>query len=1113
MSTTSPSSEPRDTDSLLEHAGFVRGLARALVCDAAVADDVAQETLLAAIEARAASGRFHGSSLRAWLTGVVKNLVRQLHRGETRRLRRERDTRPRDVEPAAAEAVARLDLIEHLVAAVRALDEPYRTVVLARFFEGRSANEIALAQGVPLETVRTRLKRAIERLRGALDHSATEDSRERRDWVALLLPFTGLPAEVAAHATAALAAPTVGAVVATAKAKTLLAAAIVALLASGAWMWHIHATPRPRHVHSDVRVADASALMAPLAAATTTVQRQPESTNGTAPEDPLATFVVRGKLLLGTTSKPWPRGAVRAQVWPGYEIAGPPALEAVVTSDDSGEFVWRLRPPQETAWIRLAAEIPHARGSSAEQLLVPGDPAPEDLALSVYPFDRRVFGHVRDVRGEPIADAQITAYGLPPIDCDEAGAFETEIATTARGDALVATAPGFAASRVEVRADTDEDPIVQDFVLGPGASLIGTVTDEQGRPLAGVVVQEHSRYEETATTSAEGRFRLEHLKPDVDQNADAFRADRVRVSKKLTLVPGENRCDFVLPRGVPVSGVVLMPDGAPARGTRLCLGFITAIAREHGEFALPAVPPGEHRLVAERRGCAAFEQAVRVEAGAESVNGLVLRLVAPHFLAGRVTDEDDQPIEGALVSLRSGNEDIGETPRTDADGHFRVDGLPDRPLDLWIDCGGYLRSIVNAVEIDRADARFELVRAGCAAGRVVDGETGAPISRFRIRFLGPINPRGSYADYSWYERGHPFHAEDGRFDTGDEQIEPGTELDLEVTGEGYAPTIERKVEFAVDSDPDDLVIRLYHGATVEGVVLDEHDRHPIADASVKLVTDATPIEDHGRPLATPRPTATTDANGHFRLESLPRGVARLLVDDSEHAAAWTAPFEIPSSGAAPRQEILAAAAAAIEGLVLDGRGAPLVNPWIMIDRIGCDGHRESRSTTTDAAGRFRVERLPAGRWQVCVTSPSKGEWPQPFARWVELNPGDHASFTMPPGSAVVSGRLLCDGKLPESVKVEATRFDPATFGERMIEVMVDGKAVRGRGSAPEMVDRVQIFATSDTYELAGLDDGRWTVTAQAFERASGTRWSAKTEITVEGGAATMLDLQLAATTR
>ena len=59
-------------------------------------------------------------------------------------------------------------LQRELVDIVTGLDEPYRTTVLLRYIHGLEPRELALRQGVPLETVRTRLKRGLERsARGA----------------------------------------------------------------------------------------------------------------------------------------------------------------------------------------------------------------------------------------------------------------------------------------------------------------------------------------------------------------------------------------------------------------------------------------------------------------------------------------------------------------------------------------------------------------------------------------------------------------------------------------------------------------------------------------------------------------------------------------------------------------------------------------------------------------------------------------------------------------------------------------------------------------------------------------------------------------------------------
>jgi RNA polymerase sigma-70 factor (ECF subfamily) len=75
-------------------------------------------------------------------------------------------------DPAAASLVA--EQAAELRQAVQALDDPYREVVLMRFFADLSLDEIAVATGRPLPTVKTHLRRGLLRLRSAAAHLGTE---------------------------------------------------------------------------------------------------------------------------------------------------------------------------------------------------------------------------------------------------------------------------------------------------------------------------------------------------------------------------------------------------------------------------------------------------------------------------------------------------------------------------------------------------------------------------------------------------------------------------------------------------------------------------------------------------------------------------------------------------------------------------------------------------------------------------------------------------------------------------------------------------------------------------------------------------------------------------
>lgn len=172
---------------LSSHLEFVRRLARVLVRDEQVAEDVVQETMLAAIRSRPNPS----SGLRVWLKSVLRRRVLLHFRTEQRRSAREA-LRIRDAgEDAAVQqdqsalAAANLDRTSLVGNAVASLKDPYRTVVILRYFEGLPPKAIATRLNRPIDTVNTQLQRGIQRLRAILDERHGGD---RRAWVCAILP-------------------------------------------------------------------------------------------------------------------------------------------------------------------------------------------------------------------------------------------------------------------------------------------------------------------------------------------------------------------------------------------------------------------------------------------------------------------------------------------------------------------------------------------------------------------------------------------------------------------------------------------------------------------------------------------------------------------------------------------------------------------------------------------------------------------------------------------------------------------------------------------------------------------------------------------------------------
>jgi RNA polymerase sigma factor (sigma-70 family) len=134
---------------------------------AADAEEAAQDAF---VKAHAALGRFReGAPLRPWLLKIVANEARNRRRSAGRRealvLRAGEERRPGDAVPSPEAALLDRERSEVLLAALNELREEHRTVIAMRYFLDLSEEEMAAALGCRRGTVKSRLSRALERLR------------------------------------------------------------------------------------------------------------------------------------------------------------------------------------------------------------------------------------------------------------------------------------------------------------------------------------------------------------------------------------------------------------------------------------------------------------------------------------------------------------------------------------------------------------------------------------------------------------------------------------------------------------------------------------------------------------------------------------------------------------------------------------------------------------------------------------------------------------------------------------------------------------------------------------------------------------------------------------
>lgn len=144
-------------------------LALRVVNDRGRAEDVVQDAFLA-VWRKAAMYALGRGSVKTWLTSIVRNRAIDVIRA-----RRESDSDDdavllaiRDPSPSVLEQVAAGLDREAVRAVIAQLPVEQRQAVAMAYFEGRSHSEIAEVTGLPLGTVKSRIRLAMHRLRSLL---------------------------------------------------------------------------------------------------------------------------------------------------------------------------------------------------------------------------------------------------------------------------------------------------------------------------------------------------------------------------------------------------------------------------------------------------------------------------------------------------------------------------------------------------------------------------------------------------------------------------------------------------------------------------------------------------------------------------------------------------------------------------------------------------------------------------------------------------------------------------------------------------------------------------------------------------------------------------------
>ena len=203
------------------HVDLVYSAAVRMVRDAHLAEDVTQGVFVAL--SRSAGQLTERLVLSGWLHRTTQNLAANAVRSDVRRRAHEQEAAAMNDLLSTEPGAGWEEIAPHLDAALGELSEPDRDALLLRYFERKSAREMALSLGTSEEAAQKRLNRAVDRLRDLL---AKRGVTAGANGLAVLVAANGVQAAPVGLAlsittSAAVAGTAVGTLTASTAAKTL----------------------------------------------------------------------------------------------------------------------------------------------------------------------------------------------------------------------------------------------------------------------------------------------------------------------------------------------------------------------------------------------------------------------------------------------------------------------------------------------------------------------------------------------------------------------------------------------------------------------------------------------------------------------------------------------------------------------------------------------------------------------------------------------------------------------------------------------------------------------------------------------------------------------------
>lgn len=398
-------------------------------------------------------------------------------------------------------------------------------------------------------------------------------------------------------------------------------------------------------------------------------------------------------------------------------------------------------------------------------------------------------------------------------------------------------------------------------------------------------------------------------------------------------------------------------------------GYATAI---YNNFTAVPPPVVERKpVVLGRRKQAKPVEPVFEEAIARQFD---IQLEDSMSIAGRVVAPDGSGVAGAELQAYCLTNEVGSHGQTlsVAGGEFLLEDLGPGQYSISVQAKGYHCLPIQRVEAGETALKIELIQQGSVAGRAIQDSSGRALTKFtctvRTYYADNLAAGQQVIRRSFSDRSNGSFRIDG--------LNPG-EYVVEVKARGLASSFSAPFNVERGKLTGDISVRVTEGGTLRGSVTDASSGRPLAGVKIKTEENnyidsplLIALGNSGQSASTQEEVLTAE-DGTFEIKLMTPATYQVQITKNGFSPVTLNGIKVGDGGETVLEPTSMLSGALVQGYVWDTDGSGVAGANVMLTPEDDSNHWATRSVRTDAEGRYVMQNVAPGDYELSSSRPSK----------------------------------------------------------------------------------------------------------------------------------------------